>query len=122
VGLFFRYPRFILGFPRNSHTLSSQIPDDFARVYLRSKRSVSPGSNQGRFFCHDKPSPPRVGILEHRACVYNRERIRNRPPRALGDRVHSDRAVVWTRNPGSVLRPEELLAGHCRGQWVEQLE
>ena len=109
------YPQSIHRFPRNTHTQSSQIPDDFARVCLRSKRHVSPGSNLGRFLYSDKPSPPRVGILEHRACAHNQEHIRNRPPRALGGRVHSDRAVVWTCNPGSVLRPEKLLAGNCRG-------
>ena len=84
----FYYPQSVPRFSRNTHTRSSQIPDDFAWVYLRSKRPVSPGNNQGRFLCHHKPSPPRVDILEHRACVHNRERIRNRFPHALGDRVH----------------------------------
>ena len=73
------YPQSIHRFPRNTHTQSSQIPEDFARLCLRSKRHVSPGSKQGRFLYRDKPSPPRVDILEHRACAHNQEHIRNRP-------------------------------------------
>lgn len=102
-----------------AHFCNPQVPDDPTGVYRRSERQILSGSSQGCLFYHYRSRPPCTDILKYRARVHTRQRIRDWTACALGHRVYSRRPALWACHSGSLLCPEEFLAGDHRSDWAQ---